>query len=63
MVMTLVIMILFAQLWLFSIALDSMETRDVAPHIVITALICSFMGCAGIWLLIRRFLGTEDHRS
>lgn len=63
MVMTLVIMILFAQLWLFTVALDSMESREAALHVAITALVCSFIGCAGVWLLIRFFLRTEDERS
>jgi hypothetical protein len=60
MVMTLVTMILFAQLWLFTVALDSMESREAPLNVALTALVCSFIGCACVWLLIRFFLRTED---
>jgi hypothetical protein len=54
MVMTLVSMILLAQLWLFTVALDSIENTQAAVHVAIAALVCSFVGCAGVWLLIRQ---------
>ena len=62
MVMAFVIMILLAQLWLFTVTLDAMETRGASPQTAIAALICSFMGCAAVWALIRFFLRAEDNQ-
>ena len=58
----LVVMILLAQLWLFTVTLDAMETRGASPQTAIAALICSFMGCAAIWALIRFFLRAESNQ-
>lgn len=62
MVMAFVIMILLAQLWLFTVTLDAMETRGASPQTAIAALICSSMGCAAVWALIRFFLRAEDNQ-
>lgn len=40
MVMGFVIMILFAQLWLFTVTLDAMENPDASMTILIVALVC-----------------------
>jgi formate/nitrite transporter FocA (FNT family) len=61
MVMAFVIMILLAQLWLFTTTLDAMENKHSSPQIAIAALVCSFMGCAAVWALIRFFLRTESN--
>ena len=53
MVTAFVVMILLAQLWLFTVALDA------APKIAAAALICSLAGLAAIFVLIRFFLKTE----
>ena len=62
MVMAFVIMILLAQLWLFTVTLDAMETRGASPQVVIAALVCSFMGCAAVWGLIRLFLRADENQ-
>ena len=62
MVMAFVIMILLAQLWLFTVTLDAMETRGASPQVAIAALVCSFMGCAAVWALIRFFLRAEENQ-
>jgi len=59
MVMAFVIMLLLAQLWLFTVTLDAMESRTASPQIAIVALVCSLMACAAVWALIRLFLRTE----
>jgi hypothetical protein len=53
MVTAFVVMILLAQLWLFTVALDA------APRIAAAALICSLAGLTAIFVLIRFFLKTE----
>lgn len=63
MVMAFVIMILLAQLWLFTVTLDAMESRGASTHVAVAALICSFMGCAAVWALIRFFLRAEQTTS
>jgi hypothetical protein len=62
MVMAFVIMILLAQLSLFTITLDAMENREATRAVAITALAFSFMGSAAVWALIRFFLGTENNK-
>ena len=62
MVMGFVIMILFAQLWLFSIALDAMENRHTPMTVLIVALICSLVGCGVIWAMLRLFLRAEENQ-
>jgi hypothetical protein len=59
MVMAFAVMILLAQLWLFTVTLDVMETRSASPQGAIAALFCSFMGCVAVWTLIRFFLKAE----
>ena len=63
MVMAFVVMILLAQLWLFTVTLDAMENRSASPQVAIAALICSFLGCAAVWVLIRFFLRAEKDYS
>jgi hypothetical protein len=60
MVMAFVVMILLAQLWLFTVTLDAMETRGASVQVAIAALFCSLVGCAAVWVLIRFFLKSED---
>ena len=62
MVMAFVIMILLAQLWLFTVTLDAMENRQASPTVAIVALICSFIGCGAVWAMIRLFLRAEDNQ-
>ena len=54
MVMAFVVMILLAQLWLFTVTLDAMETRGASLTVAIAALVFSFLGCAAVWTLIRQ---------
>ena len=60
MVMAFVIMILMAQLWLFTVTLEAMESAEASMNIAIAALICSFLGCCVVWGLIRSFLKAEE---
>ena len=62
MVMAFVIMILLAQLWLFTVTLDAMETRGASAQVAVAALLCSFMGCAAVWSLIGFFLRAEENQ-
>jgi hypothetical protein len=62
MVMGFVIMILFAQLWLFTVTLDAMENPDTSVRVVLVALICSLVGCGAIWALLRLFLRAEENQ-
>lgn len=59
MVMAFVITILLAQLWLFTVALEALESSENPTPIAIAALICSLIGCGAVWMLIRFFLRTE----
>ena len=59
MVSTLIVAILLAQLWLFTVALDTMENHAASMNVAIAAAICSLLACAVIWMLIRFFLRTE----
>lgn len=58
MVMAFVVMILLAQLWLFTVTIDAMETRTSSPQVAIAALVCSFVGSVAVWALLRFFLRT-----
>ena len=62
MVMGFVIMILFAQLWLFTVTLDAMENQDTSVKVVLVALICSLVGCGAVWALLRLFLHAEENQ-
>jgi hypothetical protein len=59
MVIALVIIILLAQLWLFTATLQVMETRGASPEVAIAGLIVSLAACAAVWTLIRFFLRAE----
>jgi hypothetical protein len=61
MAMTFVIMILLAQLWLFTLTLEAMERHDASIGIVVAALIVSLVACGAVWLLIRFFLMAEEN--
>jgi hypothetical protein len=54
MVMAFVVMILLAQLWLFTVTLDAMESHGASLTVAIAALVFSFLGCAAVWVLIRQ---------
>ena len=60
MVMALVIMILLAQLWLFTVILDAMESRQPSAQVVPAALFFSLIGCCAVWALIRLFVRAEQ---
>jgi hypothetical protein len=62
MVMGFVILILFAQLWLFTVTLDAMENQDTSMRVVLVALICSLLGSGAIWTLLRLFLRAEENQ-
>ena len=62
MVMAFVIMILLAQLWLFSVTLEAMESGEISTNVVIAALVCSLVACAAVWALIRLFLRAEEQQ-
>ena len=62
MVMGFVIMILLAQLWLFTVTLDAMENRHASMTVLIVALICSFLGCAAVWGMLGLFLRAEENQ-
>ncbi len=59
MVMAFVVMILLAQLWLFTVILEAMENPQISQATGITAMICSMVGCSVIWILIRYFVRME----
>ena len=59
MVTAFVVMILFAQLWLFTVTLDAMESGGASSQVVIAALLCSLLGCSAVWALIRVFMKLE----
>ena len=60
-VVAFVIMILLAQLWLFTVTLEAMENREASAEVAVAALICSLVGMAAVWSLIRFFLRAEDN--
>jgi len=59
MVMALVVAILLAQLGLFTVTLEAMESHEASLSIVAAAFACSVLGCAAVWALIRFFLRAE----
>jgi hypothetical protein len=63
MVMAFVVAILLAQLWLFTVTLEAMESRDASRSIVVATLTCSVLGCAAVWALIRFFLRSEAQQQ
>ena len=54
-----VIAILLAQLWLFTVTLDSMQNEQASIEVAAAAFICSAVGFATVWALIRYFLRAE----
>jgi hypothetical protein len=63
MVMAFVVAILMAQLWLFTVTLEAMESHAASLSIVSAALACSVLGCATVWALIRFFLRAEAQQQ
>ena len=59
MAMTFIITILLAQLWLFTVALEAMETEEASLGVVAAALAVSTVACGGVWWLIQVFLKAE----
>ena len=59
MVMAFVVALLMAQLWLFTVTLEAMESREASVSIVMAALAFSALACAVVWALIRFFLRAE----
>jgi membrane protein YdbS with pleckstrin-like domain len=59
MVMALITAILLGQLWLFTVALDAMESTTASTTVSLVAVICSLLACGAVWVLIRFFLNTE----
>jgi len=59
MVMAFVVALLMAQLWLFTVTLEAMESREASVSIVMAALAFSALACAAVWALIRFFLRAE----
>ena len=55
--------ILLTQLWLFTVALESMENPAVSMSVAVAAALCSLVACVAIWMLIRFFLRTEQHET
>jgi F0F1-type ATP synthase membrane subunit b/b' len=62
MAMAFIIMILLAQLWLFTVTLDAMESREASMQVAIAALLFSLFGCGAVWGVIRLFLRAEEHQ-
>ena len=62
MVTAFVVMILLAQLWLFTVTLDAMENHTASSLVAVTAMICSFVCCAAACGLIRLFLQAESRQ-
>ena len=62
MVMAFVVVILLAQLWLFTVTLEAIENREASITVAIVALTCSFLGSAAIWGMIRLFLRAEENQ-
>ena len=63
MVMAFVVAILLAQLWLFTVTLEAMESHEASLSIVAATAACSVLGCASVWALIRFFLRAEAQQQ
>jgi len=59
MVMAFVVMILLAQLWFFTVVLETMETHGKSDTVELAAILCSLMGCGVVWILIRYYMRME----
>jgi hypothetical protein len=60
MVTAFITVILLGQLWLFTVALDAMESAAVSTTVAMAAAVCSLLACGAVWVLIRFFLNTEQ---
>ena len=59
MTMVFTVVILLAQLWLFTVVLEAMENAEAPDSVAVSALVVSALGTCGIWALIRFFLRAE----
>jgi hypothetical protein len=62
MVNAFVVAILLAQLWLFTVTLETMESQTASMRSALTALVCSVLACTAVLLLLRFFLMAEDRQ-
>jgi hypothetical protein len=62
-VLHMVMAFVIAQLWLFTVTLEAMESHTASLSIVSAALACSVLGCAAVWALIRFFLQAEAQQQ
>ena len=62
MVMAFIILILLAQLWVFTVTLDAMESREAPIQVAVVGLVFSFLGCGAVWALIRLFVRAEERQ-
>jgi hypothetical protein len=61
MVLAFIVMILLAQLWLFTVVLETLEVEGASKTISVAAIACSFVGCIAAWVLIRYFTQIEKN--
>lgn len=59
MTMVFTVVILLAQLWLFTVVLEAMENAEAPDSVAVAALVVSFLGTVAVWTLIRFFLRAE----
>ena len=59
MVNAFVVAILLAQLWLFTVTLETMESQTASMRSAVTALVCSVVACTTVLMLLRFFLRAE----
>ncbi len=59
MTMAFTVVILLAQLWLFTVVLEVMESAEAPDSVAVAALVVSSLGTVAVWTLIRFFLRAE----
>ena len=59
MTMVFTVVILLAQLWLFTVVLEAMASADAPDSVAAVALVVSFLATVAVWTLIRFFLCAE----
>jgi hypothetical protein len=59
MTMVFTVVILLAQLWLFTVVLEVMENSEAPDSVAVAALVVSSLGTVAVWTLIRFFLRAE----
>ena len=60
MVTALIVAVLLAQLWLFTVTVEAMENDSVSVTVAAASAVCSLAGCLSVWMLIRFFVATEQ---